>query len=279
MFFSDIASFTTIVESMPPESSLLLLSRYFNDMSKVIDSHGGVVIEFIGDAILCIYGAPLPIQDHPTQGVKASLGMLAALKKMNRWSLSKELPEVKIRCGVHTGRVLVGNMGFHSRMKYGIVGEDAHIPSRLEEINKTYGTNMMISASTWKRLDRSTYLTRPIDYVNLRQTSGAASEPIYQVLDRERERKEDKRHALLKESETLKHPLWDPVKSHATAMDLYRRRDFEAALQMFMKVNQTFFAITGSDDEASQVMINRCESYIEQPPSVGWDGLWERGGS
>merc|ERR1719203_701691 len=59
IFFNDIASFTTIVESLPPESSLLLLSRYFNDMSKVIDDHGGVVIEFIGDAILCIYGAPV----------------------------------------------------------------------------------------------------------------------------------------------------------------------------------------------------------------------------
>merc|ERR1719456_1366495 len=65
IFFSDIASFTTIVESMPPESSLLLLSRYFNDMSKVIDDHGGVVLEFIGDAIQCIYGAPLSNENHP----------------------------------------------------------------------------------------------------------------------------------------------------------------------------------------------------------------------
>merc|ERR1712066_873274 len=64
VFFSDIASLTTIVETLPPESSLLLLSRYFNDMSKVIDDHGGVVLEFIGDAILCIYGAPLINPDH-----------------------------------------------------------------------------------------------------------------------------------------------------------------------------------------------------------------------
>merc|ERR1739848_101222 len=66
IFFSDIASFTTIVESMPPESSLLLLSRYFNDMSKTIDEYGGIVLEFIGDAIMSIYGAPVPNPDHPT---------------------------------------------------------------------------------------------------------------------------------------------------------------------------------------------------------------------
>ncbi|CAE8584646.1 unnamed protein product, partial [Polarella glacialis] len=79
IFFSDIANFTTIVESLPPESSLLLLSRYFNDMSKVIDDHGGVVLEFIGDAIQSIYGAPLPNENHPNAAVEASLLMLASL--------------------------------------------------------------------------------------------------------------------------------------------------------------------------------------------------------
>ena len=86
IFFSDIANFTTIVESLPPESSLLLLSRYFNDMSKVIDDHGGVVLEFIGDAILCIYGAPLNNPEHPSAAVRAGLKMLGSLKKMNEWS-------------------------------------------------------------------------------------------------------------------------------------------------------------------------------------------------
>merc|ERR1719148_600043 len=105
---------------------------------------------------------------------------------MNEWSVVRKLPEVKIRCGVHTGRVLVGNMGFHSRMKYGIVGEDAHIPSRLEEINKTYGTNMMISQATWSRLDTGAFITRPADYIRLRQTPDVGSEPIYQVMERER---------------------------------------------------------------------------------------------
>merc|ERR1719440_1857662 len=82
IYFSDIAGFTTLVETLPPESSLLLLSRYFNDMSKVIDDHGGVVLEFIGDAIQCVYGAPLNNLDHPTSAVKASLRMLAALRRM-----------------------------------------------------------------------------------------------------------------------------------------------------------------------------------------------------
>jgi len=265
IFFSDIASFTTIVENLPPESSLLLLSRYFNDMSKVIDDHGGVVLEFIGDAILCIYGAPLMNPDHPTAAVKSSLRMLTALRRMNDWSVARKLPEVKIRCGVHTGRVLVGNMGFHSRMKYGIVGEDAHIPGRLEEINKTYGTSLMISQATWNKLDTAAlFITRPIDYVNLRQTPGASTELIFQVM--ERERKANKSHVL-----------WQPARLHSEGVELYRTCDFKVALEKFTKVGQLIKDFNGEEDVASQLMATRCASYIDQPPPSSWDGAWDRG--
>jgi adenylate cyclase len=96
MYFSDIAGFTTIVESLAPEKSLLLLNRYFNDMTKVIDDHGGVVIEFIGDAILCVYGAPLENQYHSSAAVKAAMRMLGCLRKINQWSATKGMPEAKI---------------------------------------------------------------------------------------------------------------------------------------------------------------------------------------
>jgi len=267
IFFSDIASFTSIVESMEPEQSLLLLSRYFNDMSKVIDDHGGIVLEFIGDAIQCIYGAPLGNQDHPTSAVKAALRMLAALRRMNEWSLSRSLPEVKIRCGVHTGKVLVGNMGFnmgfHSRMKYGIVGEDAHIPSRLEELNKTYSTNMLISHHTWGKIDQETFVTRPIDFIHLRHT-GSSSELVYEVIDRE------KRHARA-------HPLWPAASLHAEAISEYRRQEFGKAKQKFTEVAELMAEAKGEEDQASNIMLKRCQAYIEKPPKSDWEGIWDRG--
>merc|ERR1712232_1299084 len=115
--------------------------------------------------------------------------MLHSLRRMNEWSAARHLPEVKIRCGIHTGRVLVGKMGFHSRMKYGIVGEDAHIPSRLGELNKTYSTNMLISHHTWSNMDREIFVTRPIDVICLRHAPASSNELVYEVIDR------DKRHA------------------------------------------------------------------------------------
>merc|ERR1712007_285155 len=104
-------------------------------MSKIIDNFGGIVLEFIGDAIMAIYGAPVRNDQHPTAAVKAAVRMMDSLRLMNIWFRERDLPEVSVRCGIHTGRVLVGNMGFRSRKKYGVVGEDSEIPGKLEEIN------------------------------------------------------------------------------------------------------------------------------------------------
>jgi len=263
MYFSDIAGFTTIVESLPPEESLLLLNRYFNDMTKVIDDHGGVVIEFIGDAILCVYGQPLDNPLHPSAAVKAALKMLACLRKINQWSASRDMPEVNIRCGVHTGNVLVGNMGFQSRIKYGVVGEDAQIPARLEELNKTYSTNCLISNYTFERILPDIFLTRPVDFIKLRHAPGANPEYIHQVMDRER--KGDRSH-----------DLWEVCDLHTEAMDLYMNRQFEAAKSKWQDVGEMVMNITGLEkDRPTELLISRCDHYIMEPPPETWDGVWE----
>ncbi|CAE8712234.1 unnamed protein product [Polarella glacialis] len=105
VFFSDIEGFTSIGASLPPERQLLLLSRYFHDMSQVIEDHGGIVLEFIGDAIMSIYGAPLVNEAHPAAAVESAIQMLAALTTMNHWFAARNLPKLRIRCGVHTGKV------------------------------------------------------------------------------------------------------------------------------------------------------------------------------
>jgi class 3 adenylate cyclase len=262
MFFSDIASFTTIVESLPPEGTLLLLSRYFNDMSKIIDDNGGIVLEFIGDAILAIYGAPLANEDHAATAVKAVLKMQACLAKINQWSARRDLPEIKIRCGVHTGQVLVGNMGFRSRMKYGIVGEEVNIPSRLEEINKTYKTDQLISEATKKRLPTGMFLTRPVDYLQLHQDPQASPSLIFEVMGLDRGRK-------------AQAPWREQAELHQRALELYRRRDFESAENVALGVHQSMSALQGKPDEASMLLVRRCRALRETPPPENWDGVWQ----
>jgi adenylate cyclase len=265
IFFSDIASFTSIVERIAPEESLLLLSKYFNEMSNVTDDHGGVVLEFIGDAILSIFGEPIQNPDHPTMAVRSTLKMLAVLRKMNEWSKERSLPEVNIRCGLHTGKVLVGNMGFNTRMKYGIVGEEANIPARLEELNKSYDTNFLISETTLKKLQPDTFITRPIDCVYLRRTPDSASEVIHQVVDK------------AKKSGVSDHPMWPAAKLHAEAMELYFERDFKQAAAKFENVSAMVHGLTREEDRPSLMMLERCESYISKPPPAQWQGVWDRG--
>jgi class 3 adenylate cyclase len=241
LFFSDIAGFTSIVEHMPPERSMVLLSRYFQDMSTVIDYHGGVVIEFIGDAILAMYGAPVRDSDHPTNALRATAGMLRALDKINAWSVTQNppLPQINIRCGMHTGTCLVGNMGFKGRIKYGVVGETANIPARLEEMNKRYATCNLMSEDMWERLDRSRLSMRPIDMVYLRAQDPPQSELVYE------------------------------------AMTLYLDRRFKEALPLFTDVNKRMKELIQCDmDEPSSIMCKRCQAYMSTPPGLDWDGVW-----
>lgn len=262
MFFSDIASFTTIVEKLPPERSLLLLSRYFNDMSTVIDSQNGIVIEFIGDAILAVFGAPVKIKDHQEACVKATLRMLRALDRINTWSVARQLPKVSIRCGMHTGEVLVGNMGFHSRMKYGVVGENSNIPARLEELNKTYGTNNLMSEATFSRLALGAFVVRPIDYIHLRKAE-LQSEPVYQVLGRT-------------PTDGTQHRMESFCDSYMQALELYRNRDFELAAGNFDKVYNKMQKTLGVQDEACKVLSKRAKFYASNPPPDTWDGVWDQ---
>jgi len=261
IFFSDIASFTTIVEGLPPEQSLLLLSRYFHDMSKIIDEYGGIVLEFIGDAIMSIYGAPVPNPDHATAGVEAAVRMLAALRTMNEWFVARNLPQVAIRCGVHTGMVLVGNMGFESRMKYGAVGETSNVPAHLEEMNKNYETEMLISEATYSRIQRESFIIRPVDFLVL--CVGARPEHVYNVMGR---RSKDPHLAKKCQGASL----------HAEGMELYLARDFQEAIKKFEQGGDLFQEAFGQPDYPSNLMLKRCRSYAENPPPPTWDGVWDR---
>lgn len=262
IFFSDIASFTTIVESLHPERSLMLLSRYFQDMSQIIDDHGGIVLEYIGDAIMSIHGAPVLNESHPTAAVQAAVKMQEALIGMNAWCSRKKLPQVAVRCGVHTGKVLVGNMGFQSRMKYGIVGEESEKPGKLEEMNKNYSTNMLISQQTFKRLDPMQFIIRTLDFVYLTETGPEKqSEPVYEVMPRYPAKSTLQRKAAI---------------LHNTAMDCYRDTEFEQAADLFESVGQLMLAAKGDEDIPSSMMLKRCRSYLKRPPPSDWDGVWDR---
>ncbi|CAJ1396909.1 unnamed protein product [Effrenium voratum] len=263
LFFSDMASFTSIVESLKPEDTLVLLSRYFNDMSDVIDRFGGVVIEFIGDAIYAVFGAPIRNNNHAEACVKAMLKMQRGVQKINHWSQQLGLPHVSIRCGVHTGWVRVGNIGFHSRLKFGCMGDNANVPSRLEELNKSYGTGNLISEATWNRLPREEFVLRPVDFVDL-SYGEELEEMVFEVIQHLGSSRPSPRFIL---RDTLS-------RKYERALKLYVDRKFDKAAGAFREVSLQMGQHLGIFDKASVVMRKRASYYQFHPPPNTWRGIW-----
>ena len=148
VMFCDIRGFTTLSENMAPEKIVSLLNEYFTGLEKCISAHGGVINKYIGDAIMALFGAPIPIKDHAQEAFRASLDMRNTLVQMNKDFVVKGFPEIRFGIGLHTGNVLAGNIGAASRMEYTVIGDAVNTASRIEGLCKTYKTDLLVSETT-----------------------------------------------------------------------------------------------------------------------------------
>lgn len=161
ILFSDLSSYSTICEHLPPAQLLDMLNQYLGAMNTLIDAHHGCVIEFLGDAILAVFGAPYYRADHPQQALRCALAMRDRLVALNgEWQASglaqcwmqSGIAQLKARIGVHTGRVVAGSLGSETRMKYAVIGDAVNVASRLETLNKELATDVLISAEVYRHL-------------------------------------------------------------------------------------------------------------------------------
>lgn len=148
LMFTDLADFTAMAEKLPPEATVEVLTEYFNTMTGIIHKHKGTVDKFIGDAIMAFWGAPLPDENHAENATLAAREMLAAMEEIKAKLKARSLPMIAMRIGLHTGNVVVGNIGSNSRFSYTAIGDAVNLASRLEGANKNYGTWLLISEST-----------------------------------------------------------------------------------------------------------------------------------
>lgn len=179
ILFSDIRSFTTITESLPPQRLTTLLQEYFDEMTQEVFATDGVVDKFIGDAILAFWGAPIDQPDHADRAVKTAIGMINRLKKLQKKWQKENYPFVDIGVGINTGTVTVGNMGSTERFDYTVIGDDVNAASRLEGLNKEYKTNIIISQSTKSKLTKD-IKSKPLGNVIVKGKTKKIK--IYQVI-------------------------------------------------------------------------------------------------
>ena len=155
VLFSDIRSFTSISERMEPRALLDFLNEYFSGMVESVMQHHGVVDKFIGDAIMAVFGAPVPHPDDPLHAIKAALEMRARLQKINVAFKSRVLPELRTGIGIHSGQVVAGNMGHEQRMEYTVIGDAVNLASRLESMTKELHADVILSEDLYKQVAAS----------------------------------------------------------------------------------------------------------------------------
>ena len=146
VLMSDLRGFTSLSEDIPPEKIITILNNYLHVMVQIIDKYHGTIIEFIGDAIMAIFGAPIWGPEPATWAVACALEMQLAMSEVNEWNRAHSLPEISMGIGINSGPVIVGNIGSEKRTKYGCVGANVNLTSRIESY--TVGEQILISEST-----------------------------------------------------------------------------------------------------------------------------------
>jgi len=152
VLFSDLRDFTPMVEATPPKEVVKIMNAYFKEMAEAIREHSGLVLQYIGDEIEAVFGAPAPVKNHAGLAVKAALEMRRRLKVVNHRLEQQGYGPLKNGIGIHTGEVLAANIGGGDRITYSLIGDTVNLASRLQGLNKTFGTNIIISGDTLARI-------------------------------------------------------------------------------------------------------------------------------
>lgn len=251
VFFSDVRGFTTISEKLDPRALSDLLNHYLTPMTEIIFKNSGTLDKYMGDAIMAFFGAPVTSDQHAAQACRAALQQIEKLFELQKIYKEQGLPMIDIGIGLNTGEMSVGNMGSQTVRNYTVMGDAVNLGSRLEGINKEYGTRIIISEFTVKHLKDTAFVYREIDWVKVK----GKNEPvrIFELIA----------EGNVPEEKQLQ------LKNFNQGFEHYHKREWEQAILCF---NQALsFDAT---DFTSQLYIKRCQGYMNEPPDQNWDGVF-----
>lgn len=239
IFFSDIAGFTSLAETLPPKTLVEIVGAYLGEWSNLILFSGGTVDKFIGDAIMAFWNAPETVDDHPLVACDVALRCQTRLAELNVGWTAAGHPPVRSRIGLHTDTALVGNLGSTKRMDYTVVGDGVNLASRLEGLNKVYGTEILISEAV-RAAVTEVFLTRPIDRVRVKGRKQTSI--VHELVAR---------RTSASEAELARCAATEAAFGH------YIAKDFAAAARAYERLG---------DDPAAEVLAERCRSLLHASP-------------
>ena len=246
LLFTDIKDFTSYAERLAPNALAEALGLYLEAMTSAVHATGGTIDKYIGDAVMAVWNSPRPASEHPVRACRAALDCVAATERLYASPAWGERPRFVTRFGVHSDRVMVGHFGAPDRMSYTAIGDGVNLASRLEGLNKQYGTTILVS-ETVQEAAKHAFAFRLLDRVAVKgRTRGIA---VYELIG-------DATSAALRSS---------VARRYEEALERYFARRFAEALALLE---------TQPDDPPSVVLAGRCHMMQKDPPPPEWDGIY-----
>jgi class 3 adenylate cyclase/CHASE2 domain-containing sensor protein len=250
VFFSDVAGFTRVAEGLSPTKLVEVINTYLTPMTEIILESRGYLNKFLGDGIMAVWGAPLPLEDHAALACRSALAQQRKIDELRPIFAEKFEVDLQVRMGINTGAVDAGNMGSLNRFEYTVMGDAVNLAARLEPANKDYGSKILIAQPTWERIRGKGLVTRLLDRIVVQ----GKTEPveIYELCGLDADFPPDKKRAIDLFEEGLR-LYWDRKWEQAFAK-------FEGALKL------------DPDNEAARLFIERTKACQSSPPPDGWKG-------
>jgi adenylate cyclase len=254
VLFSDLEGFTGYSERYTPGEMIDMLSEYFGRVTEQVFAHRGTLKEYVGDELMAIFGAPIEQPDHAVRACGAALAMREVRHALGAEWAKTGRPVLRARTGINSGLMLVGNLGSQYRFAYGVLGDQVNLASRLEGLNRAYGTEILIGENT-AQLVEDAFLLREIDLVRVKGRKQAVR--VYELLARIGA-------VLPPEQEKA-------ITAYAAGIEAYRQQSWDEALDLFGQALRLW-----PEDGASRTMAERSRIFRASPPPEGWDGVFEQ---
>lgn len=250
VFFSDVRGFTTISEKLDPKALSDLLNSYLTPMTELVFKNKGTLDKYMGDAVMAFFGAPIGYPDHAKWACRCALESLEKLGELQKEYARKGLPSIDIGIGLNTGEVNVGNMGSQTVRSYTVMGDAVNLASRLEGINKQYGTRIILSEFTYAEV-KDNFVCREVDWVRVK--GKALPVKIFELMAEEK----------------VPSTVQETIKWFKEGYEFYHSKSWQPGIDAFSKA-----LALNSQDPVSKLYLERCQEYLIEPPEEGWDGVF-----
>jgi adenylate cyclase len=252
VMFSDIRGFTTISEKLDAQELAVFLNQYLSDMTQIVFERRGTLDKYIGDAVMAFWGAPFEEEDHAVLGCQTALDMMSQIHKMQKKWEAQGKPRLDIGIGLNTGVASVGNMGSSLRYGYTALGDSVNLSSRLEGLNKDYGTHILVNETTYLGARNSGFIFRELDLIRVK----GKLQPV--VI-----------YELVAFSSDLTAEMQTLLDRFCEARELYRQRRWLEAQSAFQSILDQW-----PNDGPARAYWKRCQEYLFDEPSTNWDGVF-----